>query len=90
MQNGRPMRRARSRISRVRGFLARTLRAVRILARNERIPRPLRWIAGIGLLPIPGPVDEVLLITVAPVFAAFYREPMREAWSRSAALDAHM
>jgi hypothetical protein len=89
MQNGRPMRRAWPRISRVRGF-PRALRAVRILARDERIPRPLRWIAGIGLLPIPGPVDEVLLITVAPVFAAFYREPMREAWSRSAALDAHM
>ena len=70
-------------IARVGGFIARTLRAVRLLARDERIPKPLRWIAGIGLLPIPGPVDELVLIAIAPVFAAFYRDPMREAWSRS-------
>jgi hypothetical protein len=56
---------------------------MRILARDERIPKPLRWIAGIGLLPIPGPVDEVVLVLVAPVFFTFYREPMRDAWRRS-------
>ena len=44
------------------------------------MPKPLRWIAGIGLLPMPGPVDEVLLLLVAPVFVVFYREPMRDAW----------
>lgn len=64
----------------VKTFLARALRAIRILARDGRIPRPLRWIAGIGLLPIPGPVDEVLLLLIAPVFWAFYREPLRDAW----------
>ena len=64
-------------------FLGRTIRATRILARDDRIPRPLRWLAGLGLLPIPGPVDEIVLVVVAPVFLAFYRAPMREAWRRS-------
>jgi hypothetical protein len=66
--------------------LRRTLRAMRILARDTRVPRPLRWIAAIGLLPIPGPVDEIVLLLVAPVFAVFYREPMRDAWRRSEAI----
>ncbi len=61
----------------------RTVNAIRLLARDERIPKPLRWVAGIGLLPIPGPVDEFLLILIAPIFLAFYRNPMREAWGRS-------
>jgi hypothetical protein len=65
----------------VRAFVLRTIRAVRLMARDERIPKPLRWLAGIGLLPIPGPFDEALLLLVAPVFLAFYRGPMREAWS---------
>ena len=50
------------------------------LARDPTIPRPLRWLAAIGVLPIPGPVDEAVLLLIAPVFAIFYREPMRDAW----------
>jgi hypothetical protein len=64
----------------VKAFVLRTVRAVRVLARDTRIPKPLRWVAGIGLLPIPGPFDEAVLILIAPLFLAFYREPMREAW----------
>ena len=56
---------------------------MRLLARDGRIPKPLRWIAGLGLLPIPGPVDEAILILVAPIFLAFYRRPMREAWAQA-------
>jgi hypothetical protein len=54
-----------------------------LLARDARIPKPLRWIAGVALLPIPGPVDEVLLLLIAPVFVTFYRWPMREAWQQA-------
>jgi hypothetical protein len=63
---------------------------MKLLARDSRIPKPLRWIAGLALLPIPGPVDEVillllLLLLLAPILFVFYREPMREAWQRSPA-----
>ncbi len=55
---------------------------MKILARDSRIPKPLRWISGLALLPIPGPVDEVILIIIAPILWVFYREPLREAWLR--------
>jgi len=61
-------------------LLRQLIRAVRIAARDERIPRPLRWLAALGLLPIPGPFDEVILVIVAIPLALFYRDPLREAW----------
>lgn len=61
----------------------RLIRAMKTLARDDRIPKPLRWTAGIALLPIPGPVDEIVLILIAPVFL-LYRKPLREAWSGAA------
>jgi hypothetical protein len=64
-------------------FLRRTLRAVKIAATDSRIPRPLRWLAGLGLLPIPGPVDEIVLVLVALPLALFYRGPLREAWQQA-------
>lgn len=53
---------------------------MKVLARDQRIPKPLRLVAGLALLPIPGPVDEVILLLVAPILFAFYREPVRDAW----------
>jgi hypothetical protein len=53
------------------------------LGRDPRVPKPLRWIAAIGLLPIPGPVDEAVLLLIAPIFMIFYREPMRDAWGQA-------
>jgi hypothetical protein len=67
-----------------REFIARTVRAVSIAARDQRIPRPLRWCAGLALLPIPGPFDEAILLLVAVPLLIFYRAPLREAWARSA------
>jgi hypothetical protein len=69
----------------MRAFIARTIRAVGIVARDGRIPKPLRWLTGIAALPIPGPFDEAVLLVVAPVLWIFYRGPMREAWSEAAA-----
>jgi hypothetical protein len=71
-------------VRRLGAFLARTIRAITLIARDGRIPKPLRWIAGIGLMPIPGPFDEAILLLVAPVLFGFYREPMREAWKSAA------
>ncbi len=64
-------------------FLKRALRAVRIAATDSRIPRPLRWLAALGLAPIPGPIDEVLLLIVAAPLALFYRTPLVEAWHQA-------
>jgi hypothetical protein len=72
-----------SKMRRAWDFLRRVVAAMRLLARDERIPKPLRAIAGIGLLPIPGPFDEAVLVLIAPVFVALYREPMREAWEQA-------
>jgi len=57
-----------------------TVRAVRIAATDRRIPPTLRWLVALGLLPIPGPFDEVILILVALPLVLFYRRPLVEAW----------
>jgi hypothetical protein len=67
-------------------FFRHTLRAIRIAATDGRIPRPLRWLAALGLLPVPGPFDEALLLVAVPL-ALFYRRPLAEAWARAG--DAH-
>jgi hypothetical protein len=64
-------------------FFRRLVRAMRIAAGDQRIPRPLRWLAALGLLPIPGPFDEALLVLVAVPLALFYRRPLAEAWQRA-------
>jgi hypothetical protein len=70
-------------MSRVLDLTKRTIRAVRIAATDTRIPRPLRWLAALGLAPIPGPFDEALLLIVAIPLALFYRRPLRDAWRRA-------
>jgi hypothetical protein len=64
--------------------MARAIRAARLLARDRRIPRPLRVVAGLALLPIPGPFDEAALVLLAPVLLVFFRAPLREAWHAAA------
>lgn len=66
-----------------REFVTRTVRTTALIARDARVPKPLRWLAAIGLLPVPGPFDEALLLLIAPIFIIFYRQPMRDAWQRS-------
>jgi hypothetical protein len=64
----------------VRKFAGRTVRATKLIVREPRIPRPLRWLAGLALLPVPGPFDEAVLLFIAPVLFVFYRQAMRDAW----------
>jgi hypothetical protein len=69
---------------RTRTFAARAIRAARLVARDRRVPRPLRWLAALALLPIPGPADEAILLVVAPLLLVFHRQPMRDAWQAAA------
>jgi len=62
----------------------RVIQAVKILARDGRIPKPLRGLVAFGVLPIPGPVDEVVLLIVGPILWALYRDRFREAWNQAA------
>jgi hypothetical protein len=72
-------------MSAVRRFVFRTLRAVKLLATDGRIPRPLRGLIALGVLPIPGPFDEALLLIAAAPLFLFYRPMLRDAWQRAAA-----
>jgi hypothetical protein len=65
-------------------FLRRTFRAAKLVARDPRIPRPLKWLAAVGLLPLPGPFDEAVLVVVASLLFAFKRDVLREAWAAAA------
>ena len=60
--------------------MRRTFRAVRSLIRDGGIPRWLRGLAALGLAPIPGPFDEVVLLVVGGVLWLFYRAQLMEAW----------
>lgn len=53
------------------------VRALRRLATDDRLPRPVRWLLVFGLLPIPGPVDEVALV-LAALLLLCYRRRVRE------------
>ena len=64
-------------------FLKRTARAVRIVLRDGGVPRPIRWLAAFGLAPIPGPIDEAVLLLVAAILFLFYRRELREAWKQA-------
>ena len=63
--------------------MRRLLRTVKLLARDGRIPKPLRGLAAFGLLPIPGPLDELALLVVGVGVWLFYRHALREAWAAS-------
>jgi hypothetical protein len=61
-------------------FLKRTANAVRIVLRKGGIPRPVRWLGAFGLLPLPGPIDEAVLLVVAGILFVFYRRELQQAW----------
>jgi len=65
-------------------FIRRVVRAVRLLARDTSLPRWLRGLAAVGLAPLPGPFDEVVLLAVAAILWVGYRDRLREAWTQAA------
>jgi hypothetical protein len=71
---------------RARGFAARSIRAVTIVIADDRIPRWLRWGSALGLLPVPGPFDEGLLLVIGGILWLFYRERLRIAWRQADAV----
>jgi hypothetical protein len=66
------------------GFIRRLARTVRILARDGGLPRWLRGLAAVGLAPVPGPFDELVLLVVAAILWLGYRDRLRAAWQKSA------
>ena len=56
---------------------------MRIVLGHGGIPRPLRWLAALGLAPIPGPFDEALLLLVALILFLFHRPALRRAWNEA-------
>jgi hypothetical protein len=64
--------------------LKRTFRAVRLLVRDDRIPRWLRGLAALGIAPLPGPFDEAVLLLVAAILWLGYRDRLRAAWRDAA------
>jgi hypothetical protein len=70
--------------SRIPLLVRHSLGAVRLLARDSAIPRPLRFLAAMGVAPIPGPFDEAVLLVVAAILWIGYRERLRDAWRDSA------
>jgi hypothetical protein len=67
----------------VGAFAKRAALAARSAAADGRIPRPLRWLVAVGLLPVPGPLDELVLVLVAVPLGLFYRRPLAEAWQQA-------
>jgi hypothetical protein len=61
-------------------FVRRTVRAIRILLDDGRLPRWLRGLAVVGVAPVPGPFDELVLLIVAAIIWIGYRERLRTAW----------
>ncbi|HEY5693011.1 MAG TPA: hypothetical protein VIR14_00755 [Gaiellaceae bacterium] len=71
-------------------FVRRTARAVRIVVGHGGIPRPIRWLAALGLMPVPGPFDEAVLLVVALILFVFYRQELRQAWSEAEAASGNV
>lgn len=65
-------------------FVRHATRAVKLVLRDGGIPRWLRWLGAIGLAPVPGPFDEIVLLLVAAILFVFYRGRLRQAWRESA------
>jgi hypothetical protein len=66
--------------------MKRHLRVARKLATDPEIPRWLRWLLVFGLLPIPGPVDDLVVLFVAVVLVTCYRDRIRHQYAYEASM----
>ncbi|MBV9292902.1 MAG: hypothetical protein JO222_10680 [Frankiales bacterium] len=62
----------------MKGRLAKWVRIGKAVARDKRIPRPVRWLLVFGALPIPGPLDEAAVLIALGLIAVFWRPVLRE------------
>jgi len=54
------------------------------LARDPRVPRPVRALIVVGLLPVPGPFDEIVLAGAVMVLLVIRPGLIRTLWRESA------
>lgn len=64
--------------------MRRTVRSVKLLLRDNRLPGWLRALAAVGVAPLPGPFDEAVLLVVAAILWIGYRDRLRAAWRDAA------
>lgn len=56
------------------------IRTGKRLLSSKKLPKPLVAVLAIGLMPIPGPVDEVFAVVGFLIAFLFYRSVVLEAW----------
>lgn len=61
-------------------WLGRVIATGKRLARDETVPRWLRWLFVFGLMPVPLFLDEIALIAAVATMALLYRDRLRAAW----------
>ena len=68
--------------------MRRHLNVARRLARDPLIPKWLRLLLLFGLLPIPGPVDDLVVVVVAAVIVVRYRHRVQHHYAHEARMVA--
>jgi hypothetical protein len=68
--------------------ILRLLRLLKSLAKDPRIPRPVRWLIVAGLVPVPGPFDEIVLALALLLLAVLRPGIFRTLWRESASAEA--
>jgi hypothetical protein len=62
------------------GFLKRLVCAAPYAATDGRVPKRLLGFAALGLLPLPGLFDEIVLLVAAVPLVVFYWGPLADGW----------
>lgn len=66
----------------------RTMRAIRQLATDKRIPKWVRVLLAIGCVQIPVlPIDEIALVAALVIIAIWYRQPFADALATARGKD---